>query len=68
MRYYYSTPTMAGESVDIYRVNKLLEIEQLDWERQLKQAVSEPCGFPFSSQFLNVPPLLLLTNSEPSLS
>ena len=33
---------MASESAEIYRVrvNKLLEIEQADWERQLKQAVS----------------------------
>ena len=31
---------MAEESADIYRVNKLLEIENADWERQLKQAVS----------------------------
>ena len=31
---------MAGESADIYRVNKLLEIKHADWERQLKQAVS----------------------------
>ena len=35
---------MAGESADIYRVNKLLEIEHADWERQLKQAVSLPRG------------------------
>ena len=31
---------MAEESADIYRVNKLLEIENADWERQLKQVVS----------------------------
>lgn len=31
---------MAEETADIYRMNKLLEIEHSDWERQLKQAVS----------------------------
>ena len=31
---------MAGETADIYRMNRLLEIEHSDWERQLKQAVS----------------------------
>ena len=31
---------MTEESADIYRVNKLLEIKNADWERQLKQAVS----------------------------
>ena len=31
---------MAEEISDIYRMNKLLEIENADWERQLKQAVS----------------------------
>ena len=30
---------MAEESAEIYRMNKLLEIENADWERQLKQAV-----------------------------
>ena len=37
---------MASESAEIYRVNKLLEIEQADWERQLKQAVSVSRFFP----------------------
>ena len=36
---------MAKETSEIYRMNKLLEIEQADWERQLKQAVSVPYGF-----------------------
>ena len=30
---------MAEETADIYRMNKLLEIENADWERQLQQAV-----------------------------
>ena len=38
---------MAGESADIYRVNKLLEIEHADWERQLKQAVSFHVVIPY---------------------
>ena len=38
---------MAGESADIYRVNKLLEIEHADWERQLKQAVSYHMVIPY---------------------
>ena len=38
---------MAGESADIYRVNKLLEIEHADWERQLKQAVSYYVVIPY---------------------
>ena len=38
---------MAEETSDIYRMNKLLEIEHADWERQLKQAVSLPRGFSF---------------------
>ena len=33
---------MAEETADIYRMNKLLEIEHSNWERQLKQAVSFP--------------------------
>ena len=61
MRYYSSTKTMAEETAEIYRVNKLLEIEQADWERQLKQAVSELHGFPFSLQ-LRRPPFLSLAN------
>ena len=40
---------MAGESADIYRVNKLLEIEHADWERQLKQAVSYHVVIPYFS-------------------
>ena len=32
--------TMAAESAEIYWMNKLLEIENMDWERQLKQTVS----------------------------
>ena len=36
---------MAEETADIYRMNKLLEIEHSDWERQLKQAVSSPFFF-----------------------
>ena len=33
--------TMAeGEADEIYRVNKLLAIEDMDWSRQLSQAVS----------------------------
>ena len=31
---------VAEESANIYRVNKLLEIEAADWHRQLKRAVS----------------------------
>ena len=38
---------MAEESADIYRVNKLLEIENADWERQLKQAVSYHVVIPY---------------------
>ena len=38
---------MAGESADIYRVNKLLEIEHANWERQLKQAVSYHVVIPY---------------------
>ena len=30
---------MTEESAEIYRMNKLLDIENGDWERQLKQAV-----------------------------
>ena len=30
---------MAEETADIYRMNKLLEIENADWEMQLQQAV-----------------------------
>ena len=36
---------MAEETSDIYRMNKLLEIEHADWVRQLEQAVSPPRGF-----------------------
>ena len=44
-------------------MNKLLEIEQADWERQLKQAVSAPHGFrliwfsflnPYTSSFVPI--------------
>ena len=45
---------MAEETSDIYRMNKLLEIEHADWVRQLEQAVSPPHGFLF---FLFVPKL-----------
>ena len=38
---------MAEQSADIYRVNKLLEIENADWERQLKQAVSYHMVIPY---------------------
>ena len=44
MRYYSSHKTMAKEASEIYRMNKLLEIEQTDWQRQLDQAVSVPRG------------------------
>ena len=43
---------MAEETADIYRMNKLQEIEHSDWERQLKQAVS----FPF---FNSLPAILI---------
>ena len=33
-----SAEDVAGE---VQRVNRILEIENMDWERQLKQAVSE---------------------------
>ena len=38
---------MAEQSADIYRVKKLLEIENSDWERQLKQAVSYHMVIPY---------------------
>ena len=38
---------MAGESAHVYRVNKLLEIEHANWERQLKQAVSYHMVIPY---------------------
>ena len=31
--------TMAEETANIYRVNKLLELEAADWQRQLEKAV-----------------------------
>ena len=31
-----------GDQGDVYQVNKLIEIEYLDWSRQLEKAV---CGF-----------------------
>ena len=31
-----------GNQGDVYRVNKLIEIEHLDWSKQLEKAV---CGF-----------------------
>ena len=31
---------MAEESAEIYWMNKLLKIENMDWERQLKQVVN----------------------------
>ena len=42
------------ESANIYRVNKLLEIEHVDWERQLDRAVS---GFYFSLSYGSFPAL-----------
>ena len=39
-----------GDQGDVYRVNKLIEIEHLDWSKQLEKAVR---GFQ-----LNEPPLL----------
>ena len=49
---------MAEETSDIYRMNKLLEIEHADWVRQLEQAVSPPRGFLFHflSQIISGPP------------
>ena len=50
---------MAEETSDIYRMNKLLEIEHADWVRQLKQAVRPPRGFLFFlflSQIISGPP------------
>ena len=43
---------MAEETADIYRMNKLLEIEHADWVRQLEQAVSPPRGFLFFFYFV----------------
>ena len=42
---------MAEESANIYRVNKLLEIEAADWHRQLEQAVSGFLLLPRSRPF-----------------
>ena len=53
MRYYF-TREMAGETADIYRMNKLLEIEHSDWERQLKQAVSPFLYFVVFSSLLTI--------------
>ena len=39
---------MAEQSADIYRVNKLLEIKNADWEQQLEQAVSYHVVIPYS--------------------
>ena len=50
---------MAGESADIYRVNKLLEIEHADWERQLKQAVSYHVVIPYFLAIDNPSPFKL---------
>ena len=44
---------MAEETANIYRVNKLLELEVADWQRQLEKAVGgfpklrPPCPFHF---------------------
>ena len=38
---------MAEGSADIYRVNRLLEIENADWQRQLKQVVSYHVVIPY---------------------
>ena len=38
---------MAEESANIYRVNKLLEIEAADWEQKLKRTVSGYFDFSF---------------------
>ena len=50
---------MAEESANIYRVNKLLEIEAADWEQQLKRAVSYYFGFYFpmkqTAEFIGMP-------------
>ena len=44
---------MADVSSEVYRTNKLLEIENLDWENQLKRAVG---GFRFDFTFYpNIP-------------
>ena len=45
--------TMAEETANIYRVNKLLELEAADWQRQLEKAVGgfqvrSPVPFDFS--------------------
>ena len=50
---------MAEQSADIYRVNKLLEIEHADWERQLKQAVSYHVVIPYSLAIDKPPPFKL---------
>ena len=44
---------MAEETANIYRVNKLLELEAADWQRQLEKAVGgfqvrSPVPFYFS--------------------
>ena len=58
---------MANETSEIYRMNKLLEIEQADWERQLKQAVSVPHGFnsPLAFPAPTPSPLFLIIDSIP---
>ena len=50
---------MAEQSADIYRVNKLLEIEHADWERQLKQVVSYHVVIPYSLAIDKPPPFKL---------
>ena len=36
---------MAEESANIYRINKLLELEAANWQRQLEKMVSDPLNF-----------------------
>ena len=51
---------MAEETANIYRVNKLLELEAADWQRQLEKAVG---GFKSDPPF----PFLLWTRIVTSL-
>ena len=45
---------MAEETADIYRMNRLLEIEHSDWERQLKQAVGSLDCFANAGLFIDL--------------
>ena len=51
---------MADVSAEVYRTNKLLEIENLDWENQLKCAVG---GFELRPLFILVFPTWWPPNS-----